>query len=172
MADERPHRQNDVTVRPAAAEDAETLARWLNDPRVIRYLTSNLRHGGMTPALVRSGLRRADQSWHVIEASRRPVGLIAFDTIDREDGVANMWYLIGEEGALGRGIAAAAIGKLLTANPLRLHAVTAWVGEPNAPSLACLDKAGFRRVGTVAGAFVAEGRRSNRILFEKALESE
>jgi RimJ/RimL family protein N-acetyltransferase len=172
MADRPPK----VNVRPAEIGDADGIACWLNDPEVYRYLTSNLRHGGMTAALVRSGLRRPDQSWHVIEAEgeggARPIGLIAFDTVDGEDGVANMWYLIGEGEFRGRGVAAEAITRLLDENPLGLVTVTAWVGEPNTASIHCLEKAGFRTVGRVTAAYHVEGRRYDRVLFEKLLARE
>ena len=169
MAGARPDSPLAVAVRPAAPADAGTIARWLNRARVRRYLTSNLRHGGMTAALVRAGLRRPDQSWHVIEADGTAAGMIAFDGIDREDGVANMWYLIGEERFAGRGVASAAIARILADNPLGLVTVTAWVGAPNAASVRCLEKAGFREVGRITAAFRLEEGRFDRIVFEKVL---
>ena len=160
------------TVRPAEAEDAERITEWLNLRRVRRYLSSNLRHGTMEPGLIRAALRRTDQSWYLISVAGQPVGSIVFDQIDREDGLANVWYLIGEDRYLGHGYASAALRLISDANPVGVHTVTAWVATVNRASIRCLEKAGFEHVGAIRGAFVDEGRRHDRVLFQKIVAGE
>ncbi len=157
-----------VTVRPAAAEDAETIAAWLNAGWARAYLSANLRDGTMSPALVRAALRRRDQRWFVAEQDGAPAGLVVFDGIDEADGIANVWYLLGDAAARGRGTMPAALDALLASNPLGLHVATAWIGAPNTASARCLEKAGFRRIGEITGAFNVGGRH-NRVLFERVL---
>jgi len=155
-------------VRSAEPADAERIAAWLNAEWARAYLSSNLRGGTMTAPLIRAALRRPDQSWHVIERDTDAVGLIVFDQIDRADGIANLWYALGDSAARGRGLMPAALMQILDLNPLRLHVVTAWAGVPNVASQRCLEKAGFRKIGKITGAFAVEGRH-DRILFERVL---
>jgi RimJ/RimL family protein N-acetyltransferase len=160
-----------LSVRQAAPADAECIAAWLNADWARTYLSSNLRGGAMTAALVRAGLRRADQSWHVVERAGRAAGVIVLDSIDREDGIANVWYALGNAAERGKGTMPAALNQLFAENLLRLHVVTAWIGAPNQASRRCLEKAGFRQIGVISGAFKLDGRRHDRVLFERVLGS-
>ena len=158
-------------IRRMTAADAERVSDWLNRPSIRRLLTSNLRDGGMTPALVRAALRRPDQMWTVFcDDEGEPIGLIALDSIDRADGVANVWYVLGNEILANRGLTSAALERFLKANPMGLATLTAWVGEPNVGSMNCLLRAGFRQVGRISNAFVVEGARHDRLIFERVLE--
>jgi RimJ/RimL family protein N-acetyltransferase len=152
--------------------DAALIARWLGEPDNARYLTSNLRGGGLTPALIQIGLRRKDQAWYLFnpdESDAVPVGLIAVDSIDRIDGIANLWFLLGETRHRRKGLTARAIDEFCRANPLHLSVLTAWAGEPNQGSIACLRRAGFREVGRIPNAFAVSEGRFARILFERQL---
>ncbi len=159
-------------LRPANLQDAALIARWLDNPDNTRYLTSNLRGNRLTPALIQVGLRRKDQAWYLFGTEKphaAPVGLIALDSIDRVDGVGNLWFLLGEAEYRRRGLTARAIDTFCDANPLDLAVLTAWAGEPNEASIACLRRAGFREVGRIPNAFaVAEGRFA-RVIFERQL---
>ena len=169
MAEERSSQRVAPGLRAATAEDAALIAGWLNEPTIRRYLSSNLRDGGMTPGLVRAALRRPDQAWYLfLDEHDVPLGLIAFDTIDAADKVANLWFLLGRSERSGRGEASGAIARLLAANPLGLHAATAWVGAPNLASARCLEKAGFQIVGRSRRAFAVEGAIHDRILYDYA----
>lgn len=160
-------------LRPANLQDAALIARWLDNPDNRRYLTSNLREHGLTEALIQVGLRRKDQAWYVFgakEPDAHPVGLIAVDSIDRIDGVGNLWFLLGEAQHRRKGLTAHAIDDFCRTNPLDLAVLTAWAGEPNEASIACLQRAGFREVGRIPNAFaVAEGRFA-RVMFERQLQ--
>ncbi len=159
-----------VSVREMTVDDAETVAGWLNLERVRKYLSSNLRGGTMQPGLVRAALRRPDQHWFVFTVDGEPAGAIVLDTIDETDGLANCWYLLGDERFLGKGHTGTALKAVLDANPAGLHCVTAWCGAPNEASIRCLQSAGFCPVGSYTGAFVVDGKRSDRLLFERVLD--
>ncbi len=159
-------------VRAAIMQDAALIAGWLGAPDNTRYLTSNLRGVGLTPALIQVGLRRKDQAWYLFESETPdavPVGLIAVDSIDRVDGVANLWFLLGEQRYRRKGLTARAIDDFCRANPLDLAVLTAWAGEPNEASIACLRRAGFREVGRIPNAFAVSEGRFARVLFERQL---
>jgi len=159
-------------LRPADAQDAALIARWLSEPDNTRYLTSNLRDNKLTPALVQVGLRRKDQAWYLFGDENAPVGLLAVDSIDRIDGVGNLWFLLGEAAQRRRGLTARAIDAFCRANPLGLDVLIAWAGEPNEASLACLRRAGFREVGRIPNAFAVAGVRFARVVFERQLRRE
>lgn len=146
------------------------MAGWLDRPATRRYLAANLRAGGMTPALVRAALRRPDQLWSIFEDDTgAPLGLIALDAIDAIDGVANLWYLLGDEARAGQGLTSAALDRFLAANPAGLVTATAWVAAPNTASIRCLEKAGFREIGRVSNGFAGDDGRHDRVLFERRL---
>lgn len=156
-----------LEIREAVKEDAELISAWINDPRVRKYLTSNLRSGKISAGLIRAALRRPNQRWFIFSVEDIPVGLVAFDQIDEVDGVANIWYFVGHQEFLGQGLASTAVRQVVGANPLSLRLATAWVGEQNKASLRSLEKAGFRKVGEYTGAFFIDGVRTNRVLYER-----
>lgn len=158
-------------IRRADNDDADLIANWLTQPAITRYLSSNLRANAMTPALIRAALRRRDQLWALfMDNDQKPLGLIALDQIDPVDSLANLWYLLGQSAQGRQGLTSAALRQLLDANPMQLATVTAWVGAPNEASRRCLMKAGFRQIGQITGAFVIDGQRHDRLLYEKILQ--
>lgn len=159
-------------LRRAVDEDAGLIAGWLSDPETNRYLTSNLRGGRLTARLVQMGLRRRDQAWFVFgegDGDTAALGLVAIDSIDTGDGVANLWFVLGERNVARRGLTSRAIAALCAANPMQMHVVTAWAAEPNVASLKCLARAGFHRVGRIENAVALPEGRSARILFARGL---
>lgn len=158
-------------LRPATSEDATLLAGWLNDPATNRLLTSNLRGGGLDAKALALGLRRRDQIWMLFAASPEapPAGLVALDGIDQGDGVANLWFLLGDKAQARHGLTSAAIAAFCAANPAGLHVATAWVVAENAASQACLRRAGFTQAGRIQEAVLLDGQRQDRILFQRRL---
>jgi RimJ/RimL family protein N-acetyltransferase len=157
--------------RRAETDDAGLLACWLSDPENTRYLTSNLRGGTLSAALVQVALRRRDQAWYLFgpDGGVNPAGLLAVDSIEAVDGVANLWFVLGDKAQRRKGLTTHAVDTFCHDNPLGLRAVTAWAGAPNTASLACLRRAGFRELGQLPNSFaIAEGRFA-RILFERQL---
>lgn len=153
-------------IRQADQLDADMISIWLNDSRVCSYLTSNLRFGGITPALARAALRRPDQKWYVILDGEKGVGIVALDSIDYVDGIANLWYFIGDESGLGKGLATEAIKLLIHQLPAEIATLIAWVAEPNTASSHCLIKCGFRFVGDYKNAVVINGQKYDRQLYQ------
>lgn len=159
-----------LALKRAGNDDAPVISRWLNQPEIRRYLSSNLRHGEMSPALVRAGLRRRDQCWMLFqEAGQDAAGLIALDGIDLVDGVANLWFLLGRPELRRKGLASAAVAKFASDNPVGLHCLTAWVAAPNNASHRCLSNAGFRLAGRFAEAVFLDGHRYDRLLYQRIL---
>jgi len=158
-------------LREARREDAGQISQWLNRPEITHYLSENLRHGGMTPMLVSAGLRRRDQLWMLFASSRdqQPCGLIALDSIEPEDGHANIWFLLGGEALAGQGLTSRSLDLFCRNNPAGLHVLTAWAVETNAASLRCMEKAGFRQVGHIHEGVLIDGVRRDRIIMQRLL---
>lgn len=156
-------------LRPAIAEDASLIAAWLSDPQLSKYLTSNLRGITLSPQLVKVALRKRDLSWYVFSAGDdAPVGLVALDSIDATDGVANLWFVLGDQTKARTGLTSTAIRKFCEDNPANLALVTAWAAEPNLPSRGCLLRAGFEEFGRLDDAVNLPEGRCARILFKRA----
>lgn len=163
-------------LRRALPEDAGRIAAWLSDPEITRYLTSNLRGGQMTAQLVQMGLRRRDQAWFVFgegadDSADPPQGLVAIDSIDSGDGVANLWFVLGDASGRRHGLTSRAIDALCRSNPIGLSVATAWVAEPNVASLKCLARAGFYVVGRIADAVALPEGRCARVLHARRLHA-
>ncbi len=157
-------------LRPATSEDCPAIAGWLNDPAINAMLSANLRGGGLTVQALALGLRRKDQSWFVFSVSGvAPAGLIAVDSIDRGDGVGNLWFLLGDRALAGRGLTSAAIDSFCRSNPTQMHVATAWIVDGNAASVRCLEKAGFTHAGRIAEGVRWQNGRRDRILMQRIL---
>lgn len=158
-------------LRPATADDCAAIAAWLNDPARHALLSANLRTGGASAQALTLGLRRKDQLWMVFapNADAPPAGLIALDSIDAGDRIANLWFVLGDAALEGRGLTSAAIAAFCAANPAGLHTATAWIVDGNAASVRCLEKAGFTHVGRIhEGVRWQDGWR-DRIVMQRRL---
>ena len=158
----------------ARPEDADLIADWLSVEETRCWLTENLREKPVTAQLVKVALRRPDQAWFLFTdpavGSGAHVGLVALDHIEPSDGVANLWYVLGEKEHAGRGLTTAAIKEFCCSNPLSLRVAMAWAAAPNIASIRCLEKAGFSLIGIVDDAFqLPDGNRCARHLFTCSL---
>lgn len=155
-----------MKLRPAESGDADLISAWLGDDRVRRYLSSSIRERVIPRQLIAVALKRQDQSWTLVVVDGNPVGILVFDDFDPFDGIANLWYCLGDLSMRGRHIMPTAIDLLTSLPPLPVQVVSAWVGSNNRASLRCLQRAGFRRVGIIKNAFCVDGVH-DRVIFEK-----
>ena len=156
-------------LRPAVAEDCGLIAGWLSDPAINAMLSSNLRGAQVSAQALMLGLRRRDQSWMLFapDAAAMPAGLIALDSVDTVDGIANLWFLLGTRDFGGRGLTSAAIARFCRDNPAGLHVLTAWIVDGNTASVRCLEKAGFHPAGRIEQGVAFAGGRRDRILMQR-----
>ena len=157
-----------VKLRPAESGDADLIATWLGDNRVRRYLSSSIRERVIPRQLIAVSLKRQDQSWTVVVVDGDPVGILVLDDFDLCDGIANLWYCLGDLSMRGRHIMPTAIDLLTSLPPLPVQVISAWIGSNNRASLRCLERAGFRCVGKIKNAFRVDGVH-DRVIFEKQI---
>ena len=155
-----------VKLRPAESIDADLIATWLGYAGVRRYLSSSIRERVISRQLIAVALKRQDQSWTVVVVDGNPVGILVLDDFDHFDGIANLWYCLGDLSMRGRHIMPTAIDLLTSLPPLPVQVISAWVGSNNRASLRCLERAGFRCVGKIKNAFRVDGVH-DRVIFEK-----
>lgn len=154
-----------IEIHSANIGDAERIASWLGMADINRYLAESLRGKNMTAPLIKVALRRPDQAWFLFSTAAEPlepIGLIALDQIEPEDGVANIWYLLGAPSATGQGLTSAALQTFCALNPASLRVVTAWVASENPASIRCLEKAGFQPLGVIPDAFAIAADGASR----------
>ncbi len=151
-----------MRLRPMTIEDADQLLRWRNSPDVARWMLddspiSERDHIAWLQARVSSP---ADRYW-IIESGGHDVGLVHLDDVESDDRSASWGFYIGEPSARGRGVATAALTRVLEIafDELRLSRVRAEVLDFNTPSLALHERLGFTRAG----------EQGNRVLFERVV---
>jgi UDP-4-amino-4,6-dideoxy-N-acetyl-beta-L-altrosamine N-acetyltransferase len=149
-----------MRLRPISLDDADQLLRWRNSPEVARWMfdarpISPSDHIAWLQARLDSP---GDRYW-IIESDGRDVGLVHLDDVESADGTASWGLYIGDPSARGRGVATAALTRVLEIafDELHLSKVRAEVLESNAPSLALHERLGFTRAG----------EERDRILFER-----
>lgn len=150
--------------------------RWLNDPRVNRYLESRFVEHTLdsTREFVRQC--RADPGTLFLgirsdTLGGRHVGNVKLAPIDRRHGLGEVGILVGEPDAWGRGIASIALLALssIAQNQLSLRKLTAGCYASNVGSRKAFERAGFTVEGVRRDHFVLDGAPEDLVLLGRWL---
>lgn len=97
-----------------------------------------------------------------------PIGVVGLTTIAPNFKSAQLWYVLGDRGYAGQGLATGAVSKLLQIGfrELGLESVNAWAVEENAPSIRVLEKNSFRPAGRLRCCHQLHGVLLDRLLFD------
>jgi RimJ/RimL family protein N-acetyltransferase len=140
-----------MTLRALEQEDAEALAPYFSQPRLVRLLgLPGPRDARFLESLISSAARDPAAIYMAIELDGRVVGYTFLDQIDwghrhaSETGV-----LVGEPRLWDKGLGRAAFGRLLmhAFDDLSLHRASLGVLEENARAIRAYETLGFRREG-------------------------
>lgn len=151
-------RNDDVELCPVETDDAEFLARVVNDPAVRRGI------GADTPIALhdeRAWIEDHDGTHLLVVADGDPVGIIGFEEMDPSSwGVAELGYFLDPD-AWGNGYAtaAAALAVEHAFHERRYAKVVASVYDTNPASARVLEKVGFEREGTLRAEAFIDGAR-------------
>ncbi len=157
-----------VEISPLDRHDFEVVASWLSDVSITRWLTSELRGGNITPSVVAIMVRKATNRLWMVRANGDRCGLVALSDVDRVDGVAMLWYLLGDRSFAGRGVTTTAVGLAVQEvfESEGLETIYAWIIAGNEGSRAVLKRNGFEEAGRLRSAAVLDGVRVDRIYFD------
>jgi RimJ/RimL family protein N-acetyltransferase len=146
----------------------ELVARWLSNPEINRWLTSEWRGRATTATAIAIVLRNPRNRLFVILYGDQPCGLVALADIDTSDKTAMVWYFLGEPTLARKGITSEAVRQLarFAFREMGLNALYAWVMEDNNRSERVLLKAGFAPAGRIRSATRSGERQVNRVYFD------
>ena len=153
----------------------EAYVRWLNDPRVNRYLES--RFAAHTEAGVRDFVRGCLESDSALLLGirtgdpARHVGNIKLGPIDRRHGLGEVGLLLGEDEVWGRGVGRTAIDLLcgIAGSQLGLRKITAGCYASNVGSERAFLGAGFEVEGRRRAHFLMDGLTEDLVLMARWL---
>ncbi len=143
------------------------VADWLNDPGNAQWL--DLGGGPVTPALVKIMAQRDTNVMRAFTADddETPIGVVAFQNVDRRCKTATIWIVLGDKTHGGRLYSIRATSKLLTFGfqELGLTAVNTWIVEHNR-SQAIAKRLHFRYVGRMRQCHYIDGQPFDRLWFD------
>ncbi|MCL2446262.1 MAG: GNAT family N-acetyltransferase [Oscillospiraceae bacterium] len=139
-------------LSPQNPNDAETYAKWLNDPAVTVPL------GGysmmFSQARVHKQLEDSEDTsahWYsiVLREGERLIGNVSLKDINAAHRSATLGIFIGEQADRGCGYGTEATRLMLDYgfNTLNLHNIQLQVLANNEQAIACYEKVGFREIG-------------------------
>jgi len=152
-----------VDLAPPEMENAEVLARWLNDPAVwvpfARFWPTNVE--GERQWISGQLSRRDEINFLIFErSSGRPIGMAGLRSLDAANATGRLGVLIGEQSDRGRGLGTEAVRLLLGYGfgYLGLRRVNLAVLADNAGAIRVYEKLGFVREGLERKAVLRAGR--------------
>ena len=158
----------EIKLRPFTRADIPDKIRWINDPRVNRYLHYELPlEREKTERWFDSVKDRTDRYDAVIEAEGRACGTIGLLSIDRKSGKAELYVALGEPELGGRGIASKACRLLLdyAFEVLDLNRVYLFTETENLPAQRLFERIGFRKEGCLRQEILSHGVLADRFVY-------
>jgi diamine N-acetyltransferase len=147
-------KQNAISLRLIERKDAQLIADWYNDSETARYMSTLVRCKYHTKDKVEKEIDEIDLDYERLfmvmeEGNPVPIGHAGIDDMDQHDRRGEIYFLIGDKKAKGKGYGKLIVRALLeyAFAELSLNMVCASVTIGNKPSMAVIEKSGFRKVG-------------------------
>jgi RimJ/RimL family protein N-acetyltransferase len=160
-----------MNVRTARDSDLETIAGWLADPRIARWLDFGMARP-LTAMALKYAIAQGSQRLFTFAPPRgkeaAPIGVVGLSGIHPTFRTALLWYALGEPRYAGQGLTSMAAAEVVRIgfSELNLRAIHAWVVVGNQPSARILEKIGFRRIGRQRQCHDIQGQLRDRLLFD------
>lgn len=160
-----------VLLRQLGAPDLADLHHVFSDTTAMRYWSrpafADLSETRDYLAAIDAGRERGDLFQWGIEhvESRRIIGTTTLFAIDRQQGRAEIGYILGSE-HWRKGYAGAALRRLLqyTRDEMKLRRIEADVDPRNSASLRCVERLGFEREGLMRERWVVAGEVQDAVI--------
>ena len=140
-----------VYLSPINLDDYETYVKWLNNPRITQFLSTN--DSLITLSNEKEVLEKIANEEFTYAIIRKEddtlLGNVGLLKIDYKDGKASLGIFIGEEDNLSKGYGSEAIKLLIEYGfkELRLHNIMLTVLSNNPRAIKCYEKCGFKEFG-------------------------
>ena len=159
-----------VYLSPMNIEDAEVLAKWLNDPKITKYLSvhNSLVSLSGEKAYIEEFSKREFHLSIIKKENDTVIGNIALDKLDYKNGSAELGIFIGDEENLGKGYGSEAISLLTNYGfkELRLHTIYLKVLSNNPRAIKAYEKCGFKECGVRHEALFRNDEYIDEIIME------
>lgn len=155
-----------LKVRPHSERDIELRVKWLNNPKVNRYVGEEI---GKKTTLKKQKEWFADykkdpnKKFFTILFDKIPVGFMGFSNISQVNKNADLFIMIGEDGYRGKGLGEQAMNWLIDYGfqKLKLHKINLGVIKDNKPAVSLYKKLGFAVEGEMKDEVFHDGKYYN-----------
>src|SRR5437879_2075325 len=133
-----------ITIEKLQPDDLGLVAMWLSKKEINRWLTAEWRNRVVSTTVLAIALRNPKNRFFLVRSNGEACGLAGLADIDLADGIAMVWYFLGESAFSKRGIASEALKQLVRKSfqELKLQSLYAWTMEDNAASAKLLHNVG------------------------------
>jgi ribosomal-protein-alanine N-acetyltransferase len=161
-----------ISIARLGPEQFEMAAGWLARPEINRWLYSEWRGRAVDEKLVAVVAMNARNALFSVNCGHQAAGLVALGELNRTDGAASVWYLLGSNRLGRRGVISEGLRLLceVAASEFRLHTLHASVIEGNRGSVRVLEKCGFQYAGRLREAFKLDDGFADRLLYDRLIE--
>lgn len=160
-----------ITLRRAAADDADFLVELINDDDVRRYLGNKVSD---TREAVRADLARPPEEfgWFVIEVDGERAGCVAFERVSEQHRIASAGRFAVHPDFRERriGVEAAKLFQRLLLRELGFHRVELQIYGFNERAIAHAERAGYVREGVKRRAYLKDGEWVDAVLYALTVE--
>ncbi len=155
----RPHRKSDIVYR----------VKWLNNPRVNKYIGDQA--GKKTTFYKQTKwfekyLGDQTKKFFTICDDSLPIGCVGLCGINKKDGQAEAFIMVGDDNYCHRGIGKKALKYIINYGfrKIGLQKITLGVFERNRTAKNCFKSVGFEVVSKLRSDFLIDEKRYNTIL--------
>lgn len=155
-----------VCLRALERSDLPAVVRWMNDPEVTRYLLSAPLYGlGEMEQWYDERRGTDDRTLAMMDEKGGLIGYCGISRLEWEERRCNLWLIIGERDAWGRGYGTDTVRTMLRYlfDEVNLNRVYLTVDEENHRAICLYERCGFRREGVHQRSRFKSGRYRNDI---------
>jgi len=156
-----------VELERLTSENYGTVAAWLSDPAINRWLAGRWQGQTFDERHVAMIVAPPSTRVFLIRAEGEPAGVVALTEINMAERSASMWCVIDpHRRTKGLGTAAMRAAIRIAFDELKLASIWAWITEGNEAALKMDLRVGFKRAGTFRRGALLDGQLVDRWLID------
>uniref|UniRef100_A0A7C4RAJ8 N-acetyltransferase n=1 Tax=candidate division CPR3 bacterium TaxID=2268181 RepID=A0A7C4RAJ8_UNCC3 len=147
-----------IKFRPHKREDIPLRVKWMNDPRVIKYLGFDISKKVTKKTASKwfdeyeKESRKGTKKFFLVLDNKKPIGLVGLSRIHKIDGSTDLFIIIGDKDYVGKGISKTMMNFIVHEygfGRLDLHKINLGVFTDNKIAVNLYKKMGFKIEGTL-----------------------